>query len=443
MLAPLLMFGMTNNPKSASQRPATVYVNGRDLTPNIDLTTLSYEQTGSHETGQASFEVHDVTGGGLTYPELTDGAPVRIYDARLDAEAWSGFVITRATTIVGAGTIVKVTAVDTSVLLDRSLILSDSGGPLGAGTDMMRLAYLMAYYGGRLNPDTSRYAVRATGITDAQVLTTTSLRMAVEAVAALAYGTLGITAASAGGPTMDYYIDPIGRLVYFAGALASGAPGQLVVNGLPPADGSTYVTNLLATAANYWKCFETSGTTLTDSVGGATMTTTFGALIGSVVGPIPKLSPNLGLTFGWVTGNAGVAATVSAVTAVTDNFAFEFWVSLLPQQNTGTAQLFYNGTLTTNGWGIQIANLATSNVAPYALTVNYDGVGSWSTGLTINDQAWHHVVVEKRSGVSTPFLDGVPGVTSTLVPIAPSGTTKLGASGSSAAAFAHIAVYHN
>ncbi len=459
---------------TSSQRPLLVYCNGNDITKAVPYDSISIEQTGGLATAQAVFNVIDTTVTLSWLAIVVDGAEVRFYDARLDRWVYGGFVQSRIVDASGPDTIIQVTCVDYGVLLDRNLVVSDSRTNTTAETDEGRLHYLLGAYGVGLSSDRSlvqTVAINSGVLGSAETFTNMSLRIATENVIAIQQGLFGSVF------QFQYFVDALGRYVY-NGNLLNPAPGLCLVG--PYLDGSTYATVITGTTGikHYYPCNDAqpvsvaSGATLADSVGsvafndgaaGAALGTPLLAALAQAqpwgrVGPIPALATNNAYALNPPQyPTTGVASTFdylvgsSVVTSATDNFAVEMWFATWFIYTANSSSYLFN-TGGTKGIAIHLDTTSEAGIVSPTntpVTVKMDIISAGTTTIAhqtiITDTGWHHLVCERRGGVSTIYLDGVPSTTtSAAAPGAATGASSIGDQFAVNPFFgqvAHIAVY--
>ena len=103
-------------------------------------------------------------------------------------------------------------------------------------------------------------------------------------------------------------------------------------------------------------------------------------------------------------------ATNNILSAVTDNFGIEAWVS--PNGVGGTGVLAYNGDTGANGWGLFV-----SGSTYQAL---FGGQIAFGSG-TATASTWTHLAVVRNSGAATFYVNGVAAGTTTTAPSVPIG----------------------
>jgi hypothetical protein len=106
-----------------------------------------------------------------------------------------------------------------------------------------------------------------------------------------------------------------------------------------------------------------------------------------------------------------LASAGNVVTSLTDNFAMEVWVR--PETTaTGNRCIMYNGTSSSNGWGIfQVGN-------------QYKGLFggvTWVGSRPVVAGLWTHLALVRDAGVATLYVNGVAAGSSSSAPNPPSG----------------------
>ncbi len=115
--------------------------------------------------------------------------------------------------------------------------------------------------------------------------------------------------------------------------------------------------------------------------------------------------------------NDGLA--VSLFNNATNNFAVTTWVKWDGPKNS-PQNVFYNGTVTQNGYGIQLSQTG-------EIQIYLGNLGSLSTQKTLSTVGWQHIALVRDSGVWKVYLNGseVKSI-SGFVPYTPTGNFYLG-----------------
>ena len=146
---------------------------------------------------------------------------------------------------------------------------------------------------------------------------------------------------------------------------------------------------------NYWEFTETTGSTLTATTGGATMT-----VVGSVLKA--QTGPNGSKA---VTSAGGYLTNAYADILANTNATIEFWFKVPTAGAAGSNE--YPTLLRRDGGGVtQLMRYRESTLAsPKKYETYINGRSRYSTA-DINDNQWHHYVLVKSGSTWTEYLDG-------------------------------------
>lgn len=116
----------------------------------------------------------------------------------------------------------------------------------------------------------------------------------------------------------------------------------------------------------------------------------------------------LGMHFAGNSSSQDGYSAVANPTTVTDNFGIEAWVRL---DSTSNAVIAYNGSTSTSGWGLLVANGYLAGL--------FGGNIEWGGSAAIPVGSWTYVALVRSGGVATLYLNGVPGSTTATAPNVP------------------------
>ena len=166
----------------------------------------------------------------------------------------------------------------------------------------------------------------------------------------------------------------------------------------------------------YWRLGEASGTTAADASGSALPGTCAG---GVALGQTGALTTETDTAAGFDGVNDTVSRSV--VTTATANVTLEAWVYW--RGGSGHQVILYNGTPGTNGYGLSVGNGSCAAGSTLYLILGGVSCGAVSGG-TLPLNTWTHVAAARSAaGTWTLYVNGVSKGTSTLAPVAPTGST--------------------
>lgn len=166
----------------------------------------------------------------------------------------------------------------------------------------------------------------------------------------------------------------------------------------------------------YWRLGEASGTTAADASGNALPGTYAGGVTLAQTSPLTTETDT-------AAGFDGVNDTVSRplVTTATANLTLEAWVYW--RGGSGHQIILYNGTPGTNGYGLSVGNGSCATGTTLYLILGGVSCGAISGG-TLPLNTWTHVAAARSAaGTWTLYVNGISKGTSTLAPLAPTGST--------------------
>lgn len=201
---------------------------------------------------------------------------------------------------------------------------------------------------------------------------------------------------------------------------------------------SDFETDVLAdTPKAYWKLQDAIGLPVDSSGNGLDMTT----LVGTDIRP--RQPGQLYLAdYSYYLGGSSALRRTTQVSTVTDNFTIELAVRLNAVL-ANDSQLFHNGTVSTNGWGVVID---TNGKFQYLASGVAFGASSSATLTTTSlDFTLIHVVLD--AGTWKYYVNGAVDTANagTSAPIAPSGTAQINHSAATVLGcyYHHVAVFES
>ncbi|HZT92261.1 MAG TPA: PA14 domain-containing protein, partial [Gaiellaceae bacterium] len=171
--------------------------------------------------------------------------------------------------------------------------------------------------------------------------------------------------------------------------------------------------------AVYWRLDDAAGTTAYDSSDNTLPGTYAGGVTLGQPGAVTT-EPDTAASFNGSTGTV----TRPVVSAATAGMAIETWFYW--GGGTSAQQIVaYNGTPGTNGYGIAVGNGSCGGGSTIELLLGGVSCGAVSGG-TATANSWYHVVASRSTaGTWTLYVNAVSKGTSTLAPLAPTGSTSV------------------
>jgi PKD repeat protein len=158
---------------------------------------------------------------------------------------------------------------------------------------------------------------------------------------------------------------------------------------------------------DYWRLGETSGTSLTDAVGGRTATARNGVTLGAA-GNL-TLDPNTAASFDGVNDNAAASVNLSGTSQVT----IEFWMKWSSNANNDDLAFEFTANNTNNNGAFVVNPNSTTSSSRFEVALGRNGSRNNVYFTRPSAGVWHHYAfVLNTSAIASqqilPYIDGQP-----------------------------------
>jgi hypothetical protein len=167
--------------------------------------------------------------------------------------------------------------------------------------------------------------------------------------------------------------------------------------------GTSYDATVLADSPlSFWKCNESSGTTLADSgTGGNPLTLSGTYTLGQTGIGDGEASVNF----------AGGSASVTPAQTLSGSYSIEFWATTTSLAQSGSPAPYTSRGPSGNSLDIQFGNSTTTIHADIGDGSNWLSTAANMSGLSLATSTWYHVVYVATSTGFTAYLNGAQKVT--------------------------------